>query len=157
MPSGHTTGTPVHSLLRNRVKVGISRPQWAIVVFENRTERGLIRLLRPGFRHCYCLLGTEDYWTICDPLKSLFSIQTAFGVSLSDIVTAYQASGCIAIAGRLWDRPARMRRIRPLTCVEIVKLVLGLDSPGTITPSQLHAVLLRRGFSADITCQEREA
>jgi hypothetical protein len=153
----HTTGTPAHALLRHRVEFGISRPQWAIVVFEDRAERGLIRLLRPGFRHCYCLLGTDDFWTVCDPLKSIISIQTVYGLSLSEIVSAYRNSGRIAIAGRLKVCPAGWRLFRPMTCVEIVKCLLGLESPGTITPSQLHAMLLSRGFSADTACQEQKA
>jgi hypothetical protein len=41
--------------------------QEALVVFEDRSDARLLRWLRPGFRHCFCLTdrGNDPHRGIC--------------------------------------------------------------------------------------------
>ena len=41
----------------------------ALVVFVDDTEVNWLRILKPGFRHCFAALEAERGWLICDPLK----------------------------------------------------------------------------------------
>jgi hypothetical protein len=116
----------------------------AIVVFEDRSERSLIRLLRRGFRHCFCVLGSDRSWTICDPLKTRIEITPLFGPEATDIVQYYSSTGRTVLIGEILGARMTPRcRLRPISCVEVVKRILDFDAPGVFTPAQLHRALLR--------------
>jgi hypothetical protein len=114
----------------------------AIVVFEDRRAQGILRLLRPGFRHCFCLLRSDDGWLLCDPLKGGLRLDLLPAYEASPLAAHYAARGRHVLVGMACrDMPQTRLGIRPLTCVEIVKRALGLVAPGAVTPWQLHARL----------------
>jgi hypothetical protein len=116
----------------------------AIVVFEDREESGRLRLLRRGFRHCFCLVGSGSAWTLCDPLLSRIALMQVNGLDETELLAELHALGMIALLGEVSPAgPAARVRLRPLSCVEIVKRILNLDLPWAITPYQLHRALLR--------------
>ena len=116
----------------------------AIVVFEDRAERSLIRLLRRGFRHCFCVIGSGRYWTICDPLKTRIEITPLISPEATDIVQYYSSTGRAVLVGEIAGaRMGRHCRLRPVSCVEIVKRILDFDAPSVFTPAQLYRALLR--------------
>lgn len=119
--------------------------RWAIVAFEDRTGSSLLHLLAPGFRHCFCVLGDGDRWTMIDPLKARIEFLTFTGCSRTELLRHLAACGRRLLVGRI-NGAARDRTSlwRPLTCVEIVKRAIEIDAPEAFTPHQLHAVLLRR-------------
>lgn len=118
--------------------------RWAIVAFEDRTGSSLLRLLAPGFRHCFCVLGDGERWTMIDPLKARIEFLSFAGCSRTDLLQDLADRGRRILLGQL-NGGARGRPSlwRPLTCVEIVKRALDVDAPAVFTPRQLHAVLLR--------------
>lgn len=116
-----------------------------LVVFEDRAAPGVMRWLRPGFRHCFCALGSGGRWTVCDPLKSRTVLDSVDGMSRDSLVQAWLSLGARVLAGPLPDTAAR-RRLAPLTCVELVKSVLGVDLPLVITPFQLWRTLTAEKF-----------
>jgi hypothetical protein len=115
----------------------------AIVVFEDRKARGLLRLLRPGFRHCFCLLHVGDGWLLCDPLKGGLRLDLLPPYEAGDLIHHYTTSGRHASLGPApQDMPTARLGAWPLTCVEIVKRALGLIAPRVLTPLQLHTKLI---------------
>lgn len=114
----------------------------AIVVFEDRLDKSALRLLRPGFRHCFCLVGTGRSWTICDPLKTRIEIVPLFGPSEDELVRHYVGTGRSVLVGRIAATTAPSWSLRPMSCVEIVKRVLRLHAPWVFTPAQLYRALL---------------
>lgn len=124
----------------------------AIVVFEHRDDVGILRWLRPGFRHCFCLLSSRQGWLLCDPLKGGLHLDLLPSYDSLDLLAHYSAPGRHALLGRIAHQRARLRHaIRPLTCVEVVKRALGVDAPAALTPYQLHRKLISTGdwFSAE--------
>ncbi|HMR32057.1 MAG TPA: hypothetical protein PKA09_13975 [Geminicoccus sp.] len=114
----------------------------AIVVFEHRPFRGPLRLLRPGFRHCFCLLRTEEQWLLCDPLKGSLRLELLPPYAEEDLARHYIALGRHALLGPITRRDgAGGLGLRPLSCVEIVKRAIGLAAPGVLTPYQLYRKL----------------
>jgi hypothetical protein len=120
----------------------------AIVAFEDRTGGGLLRLLAPGFRHCFCVLGDGERWTLVDPLKARIQLLSLAGCRGQDLLHLLAADGRRLLLGRpLGLAPLRSPLWRPFTCVEVVKRMLDLDAADVFTPRQLHAALVRRfGF-----------
>lgn len=120
----------------------VDRTGIAIVVFEHRDARGVLRLLRPGFRHCFCLLQHDAGWLLCDPLKGGLRLDLVPPYDVHDLLQHYRGLGRAALAGPAAGTfPLAPIGLRPLTCVEIVKRVLGLAAPAVFTPLQLHAHL----------------
>ena len=137
--------------------VGLTIGREALVVFEDRDDARLLRLLRPGFRHCFCLTGADRRWTLCDPLKSRLALAAVDGVDALELAGHLDAIGRRILHGPVAaDAGAGWPDARPITCVEIVKRLLGVRAPAVVTPHQLYRHLLREdraeaGF-AEVGC-----
>ena len=118
----------------------------AVVVFEHREARGVLRLLRPGFRHCFCLVSRESGWMLCDPLKQSIHLAWLPDLGAERLLQHFSRNGRTALLGTAPEpAPALRIRLRPLTCVEVVKRILGLAELPAATPWQLHEALRRTG------------
>lgn len=127
-----------------------SRGPRALVVFEDRREPSILRVLRPGFRHCFCVVGSGCAWTICDPLKTRIEIVPLLGFGEPQLAAHYHRTGRVVLVGNVVAGAApRRTRLRPMTCVEIVKRVLNVDAPSVFTPFQLHRALVDAAFGAE--------
>lgn len=120
----------------------------ALVLFEDRRDVSYLRLFRRGFRHCFCVIGTEDRWTILDPIKSALVVLGVHGASEDELTTHYTSTGRIVLAGDVpVITPGHTSHLRPLTCVEIVKRMLKIRAAHVFTPAQLYGLLIGRfGF-----------
>lgn len=113
-----------------------------MVVFEDRTATGVLRWLTPGFRHCFCLVEEAEGWILLDPLKSSIYLDVIRGISLADLVQHFAGTGRTVLLGRTIPGPSfRHASLRPTTCVELVKRMLGLNAPYVWTPRQLFFLL----------------
>jgi hypothetical protein len=126
---------------RNLPRLTVARE--AIVVFEDRADSLVLRCLRPGFRHCFCLLGENRRWTLCDPLKSQLAVAIVEDVSLAELRQLLEAPRRRLLYGTVLEgRGEGGSLCRLLTCVEIVKRLLGITAPHILTPHQLYRMLL---------------
>jgi hypothetical protein len=116
----------------------------ALVVFEHRSTALPLRWLRPGYRHCFCLVRDGTFWSLCDPLKTRIVLRTVSGLSEADLLKQFAPPEYIVLRGAVaCDSHGGRARLRAITCVEIVKRVLNLDLPWVVTPYQLYRRLLR--------------
>ncbi|MCS6877477.1 MAG: hypothetical protein NZP72_04165 [Geminicoccaceae bacterium] len=118
------------------------------MVFEDRAGSPLLACLRPGFRHCFCLLARPCGWIVCDPLKSEIRLEAIAPYEEGELLAHYRSLGAIALAGGCKSNPDGVSLCAPLTCVSLVKRLVGLRAPGVWTPYQLYRALLRHGFAA---------
>lgn len=118
----------------------------AIVVFADRADCAWLRLLKPGFRHCFAALGERGGWLILDPLLDRIELTWVQPDQDFDLPSFYGTQGHTVLAGttRRPERPPRLPRLAPLTCVSVVKRLLGLNAPGVLTPWQLFRHLTSR-------------
>ena len=119
----------------------------AIVVFENRQDSRWLRLLRPGFQHCFCVLRAEQGWVVVDPLLYDLRITWIDLDAQVDLSEHYRNLGRIVATGMASDLLVRKGNLRPLTCVEVVKRALGLGALPAWTPWQLYRALLGMGWT----------
>jgi hypothetical protein len=123
----------------------------ALVVFVGESEVPLLRLLRPGFRHCFVAIAEADCWITYDPLIHRTEINVLPVSSGFDLAALYRSRGFHVVAWRLPEAtPHRAALCRPFTCVEAVKRVLGIHRRRIVTPWQLyrHLVKQNRGASS---------
>jgi len=123
---------------RSRVAAGR-----ALVAFTGQAGLWWLRLLRPGFRHCFALIECDDGWVICNPASHRTEIRSIGRPAFADLLDWLFAEGTIVAVCRPADVPRRMAPVRPYTCVEAVKRLLGLRAPGVFTPWQLYCHLVR--------------
>ena len=114
----------------------------AWVVFCGDADLWWLRLLRPGFRHCFVALNDGTHWITVDPLSPHLEIAVQPVAAGFDLVGWFAERGHAVVAApvrRDLDRPAPWG---PFTCVEAAKRVLGLHDRWVLTPWQLYRRLL---------------
>lgn len=123
----------------------------AVVVFAGGTTLRWLRVLRPGFRHCFIAVASGGGWVILDPLSHMTSIAVVEGYSADQLADWYESHGLKTVKTTLREAPARMAPFAPATCVEAVKRVLGIHAWSVMTPRQLYDYLLNnKTISIDI-------
>jgi hypothetical protein len=125
----------------------------ALVLFEDRRDVSYLRLFRRGFRHCFCVIGTDESWIILDPIKSALVVLGVDGASEHELTAHYTSTGRIVLAGDVpVTTPGRTWHLRPLTCVEIVKRMLNIRAAHVFTPAQLYGLLVSRLGFREVKC-----
>lgn len=110
----------------------------ALVVFVGHADCRWLGFLRAGFRHCFVVVRDGGAWVTCDPLKdrielSLLPLRPDF-----DLAAFYAGRGHTVLLGLTTPgRPRQPFGVAPMTCVTVVKRLLGVRAPWVVTPWQL--------------------
>ena len=114
----------------------------ALVVFaDDCGSMRWLRLLRRGFRHCFVAVDDGGRWVICDPLSHQTDLTIVSGLNAGDLAAWYRGHGPLVVETVVRAAPPRPAPIRPFTCVEAVKRILGIHAPSVVTPWQLYRLL----------------
>ncbi|MGZ8409435.1 MAG: hypothetical protein ACXWVS_05855 [Hyphomicrobium sp.] len=122
----------------------LAGPAPALVVFSGDTSVHCLRVLRAGFRHCFVAVCRNDHWIICDPLCHRIDLLVITKSMVADLGQWYRHHGLSVIETSVRAAPLRVAPVRPLTCVEAVKRVLGIHARSVNTPWQLYRYLSRQ-------------
>lgn len=115
----------------------------ALVVFCDGARPAWVRLLTPGFRHVFVALRDGPWWVTVDPLSQHMEVRVQPVDPGFDLAAWFRGRGLTVVETAVdRDRPLPAPWA-PLTCVEVVKRVLGLHAPLVFTPLQLHRRLTR--------------
>ncbi len=114
----------------------------ALAVFSGEADLVWLRLLRPGFRHCFVALEEDGRWVTIDPLAGYTDIALQPVPAGFDLAGFYRERGFTVVETRR-RRRHKPAPLLPATCVELAKRVLGVASWRVLTPRQLHDYLLR--------------
>ena len=112
-----------------------------MVVFSGQTDLWWLKFLRRGFRHCFVVMNLNDRWVAIDPMAHHLE------VSVPDVPVSFDLKGWFEESGMLvvetYIRIPERRCYPPffLSCVEVVKRVLGVHAPFVFTPAQLYRYL----------------
>lgn len=113
-----------------------------IVGFQARVQSAGLAWLKAGFRHCFAYQMTDQGWVLCDPLASGLLLRTAPELPSRTLLVSLAALGATVVAVSGHSRSPRLPWLRPVTCVEICKRLLGRRGGWVITPHQLFRDLL---------------
>lgn len=114
-----------------------------IIGFQGRVQSAGLAWLKAGFRHCFAYRMTEQGWVLCDPLASGLLLRTAPALPSRALMTSLAALGASVVAVTNHAPAPRLPWLRPVTCVEICKRLLGRRAAWVITPHQFYRDLLR--------------
>lgn len=116
----------------------------AYVVFTDHTDLAWLRLLRPGFRHCFAVVQVDGAWVIVDPLSHWTTLRVVPELAGWQPEPWFRHLGLTVVAAAAVEPAPRLAPWRPYTCVEAVKRLLGLRLPGVFTPWQLYRALVAK-------------
>jgi hypothetical protein len=110
-----------------------------LVMFADYAGCPWLRGLRRGFRHCFVVMRTDSIWLACEPLKDRIELDALALPDDFDLAAFYHEQGHQVLLGQRPPPKARRRfAVAPLTCVSVVKRLLGIDAPWVWTPWQLY-------------------
>lgn len=115
-------------------------PAAAMVFFDDvKKPRGLVRWLKPDFRHCF--VATSDPaggWNVLEACQHQTFVSYFETDNLVALFTRH-APARSYVETRVHAAPPRAPLVlRPHTCVETVKAVLGIRAWWVLTPWQLY-------------------
>lgn len=110
----------------------------AWVVFTGETDLPWLRILRPGFRHCFVLMNDGRHWISLDPLANHTEVTVHHVPPEFDLPGWLSDRGQKVIAAPVSRVKMRAAPVGFFTCVEAVKRVLGLHDGFVFTPWQLY-------------------
>ena len=119
--------------------------QRAFIVFGGAADQPWLRLLRPGFRHCFAVLADAAGWTVLDPLSGRLVVARLDVPVQFDLPGFYRRAG-FAVCGPFAPGQPRWRPLPPLapfTCVALCRAVLGAGAPFALTPWGLFRALAK--------------
>lgn len=112
-----------------------SRPQLLWLAFGGRADQGWMRLLRPGFRHCFAALRDEAGWTVLDPLSGRLLVTRLDVEADFDLPGFWCRAGCRVLGPFVPGAPARAWSwVLPFSCVSLCRALLGAGAPVALTP-----------------------
>lgn len=116
----------------------------AYVVFVDNVSLWWLKLLKPGFRHCYLLFSSfnDRVWIEINPYSNQTKVQIYdFGDSLSYNLAVAAQKDCTVCEVCIVNAPPKCAPLGFFSCVEMVKRVLGMHSLLVITPFQLYKII----------------
>ncbi|WP_198381228.1 hypothetical protein [Roseomonas sp. KE2513] len=112
-----------------------SRSQLLWLAFGGGADQGWMRMLRPGFRHCFAGLRDEAGWTVLDPLSGRLLVTRLAVDSGFDLPGFWRRAGCRVLGPFVPGAPARaLPAVVPLSCVSLCRALLGPAAPFAVTP-----------------------
>jgi len=115
-----------------------------IVGFQMQVRAMCLGWLKRGFRHCFTYLEGADGWLLCDPMSDRVLLQDAPALPSRALMSSLAALGASVVRGEFDDCGGTVCWLRPLTCVEICKRIVGCNQTWVITPHQLFSHLAHR-------------
>ena len=118
--------------------------QRAFVVFSGQADWPWLRLLKPGYRHCFVLFQDGGRWISVDPLLNHMEVQAHEVTAGFDLAAWLRGRGHRVVETEIFRDRMKPAPFMLFTCVEAVKRVLGLHAAFVLTPWQLFRHLERQ-------------
>ena len=116
--------------------------QSAWAVFSGKTDIRWLRVLKPGYRHCFAILNDGQRWMVVDPAASYMDIQIYHHISAEfDLPRWLSGHGYHVVPATIDKEHKKAAPCMFFTCVEAIKRVLGVHKRFILTPWQLYKFL----------------
>lgn len=113
----------------------------ATVVFSGRADLPWLRLLKPGFRHCFLVIRHAECWVMYEPLSNRTEISVIPKVTDFDLIAWLRQMEFTVLPAEIHAPMSKPAPWNLYTCVEAVKRVLGIRHRGIFTPWRLYVFL----------------
>ncbi len=142
--------TPQHGPAATPAAAPANAPATAYVVFCGQTDLAWLRVLKPGFRHCFLALNDGRHWLTMDPLATCTELAVQPVPPAFDLAAWYRQQGHRVVPAAIVHNRRRPAPWAVFSCVEAVKRALGIHDRWLLTPYQLYRHLCRRTAPAGV-------
>ncbi len=114
--------------------------------FGGRADRAWLRLLRPGFRHCFAAVEDAQGWTVVEPLSGRLLVARPGLVPGFDLPGFYRRAGLTVLGPFEPGAPhcGVLPQLSPYSCVAVCRALLGQGAPFAVTPRGLFRALEKK-------------
>jgi hypothetical protein len=130
-------------MLSQRRIVAEDGGQLVWIAFGGVADQPWLRLLRPGFRHCFAALSDPAGWTVLEPLSGRLLVARLPARPDFDLPGFYRRAGLHVLGPFEAGAPRRqaLPALLPFTCVALCRALLGPGAPFALTPYGLFRAL----------------
>lgn len=127
---------------RNHISSSGKTAQSAWVVFSGYTDIAWLKILKPGFRHCFVLLNDGQRWISIDPISPYTDVQVYHHVKANfNLPKSLEEGGNKIVPAIIEKNHKKAAPWMLFTCVEAIKRILGIHKRFIFTPWQLYQFL----------------
>lgn len=119
------------------------------IAFSGVCDVRLLKILRPGFRHCFALIREQNSWVMVDPMLHKMDVTTTHLTPDFDFPAWLRTRGYRVVRAPHLVPRKRLCMPSPFTCVEAMKRLIGLQDWTVLTPWQLYRTLLKTPLQGD--------
>jgi len=116
-----------------------TQSQW--IIFTNNTDIKPLRLLKNGFRHCFMISQQDNRWILVDPKSNKMDIDILPHPHHFNFPRYFIEQGYHVVKVPKINVPHKILCPFPVSCVETIKRLIGLNKFWVLTPYQLYKSL----------------
>ena len=117
--------------------------EWWVVFGDAPKRYWWTAFCRPGFEHCFALARQGGSWVQVDPGHDFMRVAVLPVSAYTPIHALVGDRTVVRVRASLTEQMRAPWIVGPLTCVEVVKSLLGIRSLTLLTPHQLYEHLRR--------------
>ena len=114
-----------------------------LIVFSDNTGAWWLKFLKPGYRHCFAVVETDRGCIWVDPLSTNLNLKVLEGYELAGLIKWYRDMGMKVLSVNVAPSQGGDFPWAAMTCVEIVKRLVGIRNRWIVTPWQLFSFIKR--------------
>ncbi len=122
-------------------------PEEAWVVFSGEADIWWLKVLKPGFRHCFVLARDANNWIVLDPLSPHLELSVLPLPRDFDVPQWLREQNLTVIDAPIQRHHRKAAPLHVFSCVEVIKRFLGIHSRRIVTPWQLYRFLNKEHYS----------
>lgn len=126
-----------------RVQQPTYEPEEAWVVFSGEVDLWWLKMLKPGFRHCFVIARDEKNWIVLDPLSPHLELAVLPLPQDFDVPSWLRAQNLTVVDAPIKRQYRKAAPVNWFSCVEVIKRFLGIHSRRIVTPWQLYCFLTK--------------
>ncbi len=141
-PDASAPPAPAGGAPRIRPPRDAAEPE-VFIIWSGRADHWWLRLLRPGFRHCFAALRDDTGWTLAEPLTNRLVLTRLAVPPGHDVPRFFRRAGLRVLGPFTPAPPGRGGRLllSPVSCVSLCRAILGPGAPFAWTPHGLYRAL----------------
>jgi hypothetical protein len=116
-------------------------PSEAWVCFTGEAELWWLKMLKPGFRHCFVVARDAKNWIALDPLSPHLELAVLPIPHSFDLPRWLEGQGSAVVKSPIRRDQLRAAPANIFSCVEVIKRFLGIHARRILTPWQLYSYL----------------
>lgn len=109
-----------------------------IIIFTGKCALRFLRVLRLGYRHCCIIIKLGNDNILIDTMSHKTSISVIDGKLLQLFIQLYMDEGYTVLETSMREPKALVCTLRPHTCVEAAKRIIGIQDGRILSPWQLY-------------------